>query len=271
MIATSSKRSASSAARSAPTRPSIMSEGATTSAPASACETATRASRPTVASLSTSPPSTRPQWPCEVYSHRQTSVATSMSGVSRLIARTAACTGASGSSAALPASSLSSGRGRPNSRTDRTPSPAAAAVSATARSTDNWNTPGIDGTSRRTPPPAQTNRGRTSASAERRVSRTRPRSAAERRRRRGRRGRTSVSPDAARRAPASGGEAVMAGLPARAARAAGVPANGGGRAWSWCDSPIGKARGRLPGVRRPRVVCGHGAIPRSGRTAAPPP
>ena len=132
MIATSSKRAASSAARIAPTRPSIMSEGATTSAPASACETATRASRPTVASLTMTSPSTIPQWPCDVYSHRQTSVTTSTSGISRLIARTAACTGAAASSAALPASSLSSLRGRPNSRTDRTPSRAAPAVSATA-------------------------------------------------------------------------------------------------------------------------------------------
>ena len=82
-----------------------------------------------------------------------------MPGVSFLIARTAACTGAAASSAALPASSLSSLRGRPNSSTDRTPSRAAPAASATAWSTDNWYTPGIDGTSRRTPSPSQTNRG----------------------------------------------------------------------------------------------------------------
>ena len=100
-----------------------------------------------------------PQWPCDVYSQRQTSVATSMAGVSCLIARIAACTGAAASSAALPTSSLSSLRGRPNSRTERTPSRAAAAVSETAWSTDNWYTPGIDGTSRRTPSPSQTNRG----------------------------------------------------------------------------------------------------------------
>ena len=40
MIGRSLKPSASSCARSAPTRPSIMSLGATTSAPARACETA---------------------------------------------------------------------------------------------------------------------------------------------------------------------------------------------------------------------------------------
>jgi hypothetical protein len=61
----------------AATCPSIMSEGATTSAPASASEDAVRASRSSVASLSTvnssPPPLTTPQCPCELYSHRHTS------------------------------------------------------------------------------------------------------------------------------------------------------------------------------------------------------
>ena len=47
----------SSAERIAPTRPSIMSLGATMSAPARACDTASRASSSSVASLSTSPSS----------------------------------------------------------------------------------------------------------------------------------------------------------------------------------------------------------------------
>ena len=68
----------SSAARMAATRPSIMSLGATMSAPAWASETAVRASRARVESLSMSivvavAVTTMPQWPCEVYSQRQTS------------------------------------------------------------------------------------------------------------------------------------------------------------------------------------------------------
>ena len=87
----------SSASRMRPTRPSIMSDGATMSAPATACDSAARASSSTVASLTISSPARTPQWPCDVYSHRHTSVTTSSPGTSRLRARTAACTGASGS------------------------------------------------------------------------------------------------------------------------------------------------------------------------------
>ena len=74
--------SASSSARIAPTRPSIMSLGATMSAPARAWLTAARASSSSEASLST-PPSARttPQWPWLVYSQRQTSVITTSSRV----------------------------------------------------------------------------------------------------------------------------------------------------------------------------------------------
>ncbi len=88
---------ASSAARIAATRPSIMSDGATMSAPASAWLTAVRASSPSVRSLSTSQPSRMPQCPWSVYSQPQTSVIVTMSGASALIVRTARCTGPSGS------------------------------------------------------------------------------------------------------------------------------------------------------------------------------
>ena len=97
MMAASWKPASSSASRMTPTRPSIMSDGATMSAPACACETAVRASSPTVASLTISSPSRMPQCPWEVYSQRQTSVTTSRPGAARLMARTAACTGAAGS------------------------------------------------------------------------------------------------------------------------------------------------------------------------------
>ncbi len=76
----SEKPSSSSWWRIAPIRPSIMSLGATTSAPASAWEIAVLASSSIVRSLSTSPSRTNPQWPCEVYSQRQTSVITTRSG-----------------------------------------------------------------------------------------------------------------------------------------------------------------------------------------------
>ena len=76
----------------AATRPSIMSEGATMSAPARACETAEAASHSSVASLSTSPSTILPQWPWLVYSQLQTSVITTSRGTSLLMARTARCT-----------------------------------------------------------------------------------------------------------------------------------------------------------------------------------
>src|SRR5262249_18215256 len=98
------------------TRPSIMSDGATMSAPAAACDTAARTSCSTVGSLLTSLSTITPQWPWSVYSQRQTSVATTTSGDALLIARTAACTGAFGSYDADPMSSLCSGR--PKSSTD---------------------------------------------------------------------------------------------------------------------------------------------------------
>ena len=91
-MARSAKPAASRARRIAPTRPSIMSEGAITWAPARAWETAIRASSSRVGSFCTSPPATTPQWPCEVYSHRQTSVITRSSRHSERMAATAFCT-----------------------------------------------------------------------------------------------------------------------------------------------------------------------------------
>ena len=89
--------SSSSALRMAATRPSIMSLGATMSAPHSACVTAILASSSRVTSLSTSPSWTTPQWPWSVYSQRHTSVMTTRSGNSSLMARMAICTMPSGS------------------------------------------------------------------------------------------------------------------------------------------------------------------------------
>ncbi len=71
-----------------------MSLGATASAPAPAWEIAVFASSSTERSLSTSgaPSRITPQWPCEVYSQRQTSVITIRSGWASFSARTAICT-----------------------------------------------------------------------------------------------------------------------------------------------------------------------------------
>ena len=97
MMAVSVKPSSSSALRMAATRPSIMSLGATMSAPLSACVTAILASSSSVTSLTISPSCTTPQWPWSMYSQRQTSVITTRSGNSSLMARTAICTTPSGS------------------------------------------------------------------------------------------------------------------------------------------------------------------------------
>ena len=65
--------------------------------------------------------------------------------------------------------------------------PAPPRLPCTASSTDRLKTPGIDGTSRRTPSPSQTNSGSTNMSGDSRVSRTSARIASERRSRRSRR------------------------------------------------------------------------------------
>src|SRR2546425_3680634 len=119
MIGVSAKLASSSASRMTPTRPSIMSEGATMSAPASACETATRASSSSVGSLRTVPPSTMPQCPWLVYWHRHTSVRTSRSGTTSFTARTACCTMPSSAYASEPRGSFSAGK--PNNSTPGIP------------------------------------------------------------------------------------------------------------------------------------------------------
>ena len=92
MIGVPDNPSPSSAARIAPTRPSIMSEGATISAPATACDSAVSAKSSIERSLSTSPSRSTPQCPWVVYWQRQTSVITTISGTTALIERIAVCT-----------------------------------------------------------------------------------------------------------------------------------------------------------------------------------
>ena len=183
MIGVAPKPASSSPARIAATRPSIMSDGATMSAPASACETASRTSSASVASLSTSPVAvTTPQCPCDVYSHRHTSVITTRSGDASFSTRTARCTMPSGSYPSEPTSSFTAGS--PNSSTAGIPSDRSSAASPASWSSDRWNCPGIDEISSRTPSPCFTKSGYTKSRGSSRVSRTSERRASVRRRRR---------------------------------------------------------------------------------------
>src|SRR6185437_14865922 len=172
----------------AATRPSIMSLGAIRSAPASACETAVRASNSKVASFTTSTlparSRTTPQWPWEVYSHRQRSVITTKLGAAFFSARAARCTMPSSAQAPEPSASFFSGI--PNRSTAGTPAASTRLACSASPSTDRWNWPGRDAISLRTPEPGTTNKGCTSDSRLKWCSRTMARSAGFWRRRRGR-------------------------------------------------------------------------------------
>src|SRR6266568_2795408 len=192
-MGTSWKPLSSSALRSAATRPSIMSEGATMSAPARACATASLASSARVRSLSTtsSPPGapTRagfrtPQCPWSVYSHMQTSVMTTRPGTSFFSARTARGMMPSSSHAPEPCASFFSGT--PKRMTLRTPDSKPACASATSSSTESWKTPGMLLTALRTRCPGTAKSGHTRSEGASSVSRTRLRRASVRRMRRGR-------------------------------------------------------------------------------------
>ena len=159
-----------------------MSEGATTSEPARACETAAFVSSGSVASLSTSPSRMTPQWPCDVYSSRQTSVITRSSGTSLLKRRTVSCTAPPSSQASLPVSSFFSGM--PNRMTAGMPAEKSSRASPRASSGERRETPGRDVIGSFFPFPCRTKSGATKRSGERRVSRTSARIPALRRRRR---------------------------------------------------------------------------------------
>src|SRR4051812_8852844 len=183
MIGVSVRPSSSSAARIAPTRPSIMSLGAMTSAPARAWLIAVRARSSTDESLSTWPSArSRPQWPWLVYSHRHRSAMTSRSGWAALIARVASCTAPSSSHAPEPSSSFAAGM--PDNSPGGWPAPRAAPASATTSASDRRSTPGMAAIGARPSRPSSTNRGRTKSDGSSRVSRTRSRRTGVRRSRR---------------------------------------------------------------------------------------
>src|SRR4051812_15007415 len=100
------------------------------------------------------------------------------------MARSAVQTGPCGSQAALPCASLASGM--PKRIAERTPASRAAFASATTRSTESCATPGIEGIGFFTPFPEMAKKGSMRSDGSIRVSRTIERSAAVRRKRRGR-------------------------------------------------------------------------------------
>src|SRR5438094_311491 len=134
-----------------------MSLGQTVSAPAPAWLTAVRASSSREASLSISSPRRTPQWPCDVYSQRQTSVASTSSGKPARSSRSARWTIPSSSYAPEPPSSFSSGI--PKSNTAETPSPTSVSASSTSASTERWAMPGRPASGWTTPSPGQTMSG----------------------------------------------------------------------------------------------------------------
>ena len=151
------------------------------SAPASAWLTAVRASSSRLRSLSTSPSTTTPQWPCDVYSQRQTSVSRTSSGKRGRSARSAIWTMPSSSHAPVASSSFTSGT--PKSITARTPLPASPSTSC---SSPVMSKRAIPGSSSFASGSGATKSGMTNWSSESRVSRTSPRSGAVRRKRRSR-------------------------------------------------------------------------------------
>src|SRR5688500_456426 len=158
-----------------------MSLGATTSAPASTWLTAVRASSSTVSSFATSPSRITPQWPCAVYSQRQTSVIRTSSGCSARRARSARWTIPSSSQAPDPSSSFSSGT--PKRISALPPRAASSPASATRSSTEKRLIPGSSWLRTVVGP---TKYGITKSSRSSLVSRTSPRRESVRRRRRSR-------------------------------------------------------------------------------------
>src|SRR5579872_4339672 len=172
--------------RMAPTWPSIIALGATMSAPAWAYARAASASSGSVASLSTRSPSRTPQWPCVVYSQRQTSAISTMGSPSDLSMRSVSGTGPLGFHAPRPSGSFSSGI--PNRRTPPTPAFVSSCARATARSGLKRAWPFRDAISCLRPRPEITKIGATRPAGSSRVSRTSERRASLDRSRRGRSG-----------------------------------------------------------------------------------
>ena len=186
-----SKLEPSRAARTAPTWPSIIPDGATMSAPAAAWASAMRAYISSVASFSTSPrPSRTPQWPWSVYSSMHRSATSTMSSPrSERRSASAACTIPSGCQACEPMWSLRSGT--PNSTTAPTPRECSTATSSRSDFRVCCTCCGIDTIGWGASMPSRTNSGATRSAGWSRCSATsRLRAGVRRSRRMRRRGKS---------------------------------------------------------------------------------
>ena len=129
-------------------RPSVMSLGATQCAPALAYASATSAMRSAEGAALIVPSSWRiPQCPCEVYSHRQTSVAMNNVGKSARSFLMARITGPCGSSAGVPRGSFSHFKGTPKRMTLLRPFCTRGPMRLSSRSMPHRHCPGNDGMS----------------------------------------------------------------------------------------------------------------------------
>ena len=108
-----------------------------------------------------------PQCPWSVYSHRHTSVITSICGTCRLISHVSRWTAAASFHASEPTASFVSGM--PNSSTARRPASAQRRTVSIAASTECWYCPGMEAISLRSPVPSRTNSGAISSSRHRRT------------------------------------------------------------------------------------------------------
>src|SRR6266568_3172007 len=149
MILTPSKPRASRASRIAPTRPSIMSEGAMMSQPASAWTSAWRVRISTVSSLPTSPLRSTPSWPCVVKGSSATSQSTPRSGCAALTARTARQTRFSGFVASSPSGDLRSSGVTGKNATQGMPRLFASPAASTSAGIESRSTPGMEATGAR--------------------------------------------------------------------------------------------------------------------------
>ena len=161
IIPVRSKSLSSKAARIAPTRPSIISEGATKSTPASAASIAISVSTSTVASLPRSPvfKFSKPSCPCAVYGSNARSVITTISGTSALNARIALRTRVSGLRASRPLSLLRELSSFGNNATAEMPKFSNSRHSSINKGMVKRTIPGIDSTGSAEPSPSITKTG----------------------------------------------------------------------------------------------------------------
>ena len=180
----------------AATRPSIMSLGATRSAPASAWLRAVRASNGSVAVIVHPPPLFLADDAAMAVAHVFAQADIGQHQQLRQILFQQPNRLLDDAVAGISARGLFILRsGIPNSRTAGTPGACASSASRTTSSGDNWNTPGMEATGWRNFRPVRAKSGKTNWPASSEVSRIKRRNAADCRNRRGRSvGKSPVNP-----------------------------------------------------------------------------